>query len=90
MMVKCSISVLSKQSSNTCLLSTVEQKSLNWAGPLTHTFFSIVNTIVPCGRWFVESADLQPQILRNHGYGGPGNMNISYTRIFDSAEGWHP
>ena len=60
---------------------------LNCMGPLTCGFFSLVNTVVLCDLWLVESTDVEPQILRNCIYGGP---TINYTQIFQLCRGSAP
>ena len=52
-----------------------------WIGqvPFIHTFFSIVNSIVPYNLWLNESADTEETWI-----GGP----TSYTWIFSYTEGW--
>lgn len=59
---------------------------LNRAGPLTLTLFSAVNAAVLHDPGLAESRNTEPQIQKNHRYGG---LTISYTQIFDCEEGGH-
>lgn len=43
---------------------------LNYIGSLIQRFFSAVNTIVLHDTRLVESADVERQIQRSHGFGG--------------------
>ena len=47
---------------------------VNYSGSLMHRFFSVVNIVVLHDTRLVESADVERQIQRNHGYGGIVSM----------------
>ena len=71
--------------------SPLINSGLNYAGPLTGAFFSIVNTTVLHDPWLVESVDMkpgteEPQIQRNHITAHNRGRTISYMQL-DYREG---
>lgn len=67
----------------------LNNKGLNWVGPLTRRFFSVVKTMVIRDPWSVESADTEPQIQRHRVHKSTvyRGRTRHYTWILDGAEG---